>query len=130
MKVNLNTLLTIMIHTFWKGTLISKFYEVSDDELMKLGSQLVEQGVRRGTPIKTQVKVYTSFLDNLKDRKTKKKPIRRTDHTFGLHSLCALVKLKIISLDDDLDGILNQKKRRKSLSKRTNPVEELSLDSS
>ena len=52
--------------------------------------------------------VYSIFLDNLKDRKDKNKPIRRSDHNYGMNCLMALVKLKVIYLDDSADGIFRQ----------------------
>ena len=94
-----------MIYTWWKGTQISKFYDVPDKELIGYGHTLLRQGFERGISLKRQIMVYTIFLDNLKDRKDKNKPIRRSDHNYGMNCLMALVKLKVIDLDDAEDGI-------------------------
>ena len=97
-----------MIYTWWKGTQISKFYDVPDKELIGYGMTLIRKGLERGVNLKRQIMAYSIFLDNLKDRKDKNKPIRRSDHNYGMNCLMALVKLKVIDLDDSDDGIFRQ----------------------
>ena len=112
-----------MLYTFWKGTLMSKFKELTEDECLQHGKDLIEHSIRENIPIKTQIKTYIHFLNGLKRRKDNKLPIYRSDHKLGFHSLMALCYLKIVNLDDDDTGIfISQRKRKTYLSNKSNPV--------
>lgn len=113
-----------MLYTFWKGTLLSKWEEVKDDECLKYGKDLIEHSIRQNIPIKTQIQTYIHFLNCVKRRKDNNQSIYRSDHQMAYHSLMALCYLKIVHLDDDTSGILkiNQKSRRTYPSKLLNPV--------
>lgn len=94
-----------MIYIFWDGLYISKFHKIKKKELYDLGYKLIKKGLEEGRSIDTQIEVYRYFLDTIKDRKLKKRPIYRTDHNFGLYCIMALIKLKVIDEDDDLNGL-------------------------
>lgn len=94
-----------MIYIFWDGLYISKFHKIKKKELYDLGYNLIKKGLEEGRSIDTQIEVYRHFLDTIKDRKLKRRPIYRTDHNFGLYCIMALIKLKVIDEDDDLNGL-------------------------
>tara|TARA_R100000734_G_C3275735_1_gene70583 strand:+ start:355 stop:675 length:321 start_codon:yes stop_codon:yes gene_type:complete len=103
-----------MLYTYWKGTLISKWYEIPEKECLQHGKDLIEKSLREGVSIKSQIFTYNKFMNILKRKKDRKESIKRSDHLLGFHTLFALAYLKIIELDDDQTGtlIINQKKRR------------------
>ena len=101
-----------MIYTWWKGTQLSKFYNITEEECLQHGKDLIEGGIRRNHYIKLQIQTYTLFLNGLKRRKINKQPIRRSDHTLGFHSLMALCYLKIIDIDDYNNGLFFAPKRK------------------
>lgn len=113
-----------MLYTFWKGTLLSKWDEVKDEECLKYGKDLIEHSIRENIPIKKQIETYIHFLNCIKRRKDNNQPIYRSDHQMAYHSLMALCYLQIINLDDDTCGILkiNQKSRKIYPSKQLNLV--------
>jgi hypothetical protein len=93
-----------MIYTFWDGLYISKFH-ATEYELNDFGYKLIKKGLEEGRSIDTQIEVYRHFLDTIKDRKLKRRPIYRSDHTFALYCIMALIKLKVIEEDEPLNGL-------------------------
>ena len=102
-----------MIYTWWKGTQLSKFYNITEEECFQHGKDLIEGGIRRNHSIKSQIRTYILYLNGLKRRKENKQPIYQSDHRLGFHSLMALCYLKIISIDDDVNGLFFAPKRKK-----------------
>tara|TARA_R110002012_G_scaffold11804_1_gene52787 strand:+ start:65 stop:421 length:357 start_codon:yes stop_codon:yes gene_type:complete len=114
-----------MILTFWQGTYLSKFKDFTKskdrDEMFTKVNRLIIQNFRDNIPMKEQIDVYSHFLNNIKDRKDKKKAIYRSDHIFCLHCLFALVKLKVIEEEDDpLNGFFyDEGLTRKRVNRRS-----------
>ena len=108
-----------MLYTFWKGTLISKWKNISDKECLEFGKSMIEKSIRKNINIKDQIHTYTYFMNLIKRRKENKQPIYRSDHQLAFHSLMALCYLKIINLDDDRDGIFRSIKSNRKLSLNT-----------
>jgi hypothetical protein len=102
-----------MIYTFWDGLYISKFHNIDKKELNNLGYNLIKKGLEEGRSIDIQIGVYKHFLDCIKDRKLKRRPIYRSDHNFGLYCIMALIKLKVIDEDEELNGLYYPPKLRR-----------------
>lgn len=102
-----------MIYTWWKGTQISKFIEIPEEECLSMGKKLIEKSIRDNIPIKDQIYTYHHYLNAIKRRKDNKQPIRRSDHLFAFHTLMALAYLKIINIDDDDTGLFYSPKKKK-----------------
>tara|TARA_R110000787_G_scaffold284459_1_gene398189 strand:+ start:138 stop:488 length:351 start_codon:yes stop_codon:yes gene_type:complete len=103
-----------MLYTYWKGTLLSKFYDSDETECLKFGKNLIEHSIRQQINIKTQKETFRYFLDTIKKRKDNKQPIYSSDHLMAFHTLMALCYLGEIDLDDDLDGIFIQPSPRRN----------------
>ena len=101
------------VYIFWKGLLISKFKYNTEKELLQIGRDFVEDSLRRGEPLKKQIKVYRFMLDNLYNRKYNKSPIWRSDHNIGVNCLLALIALKQIEKDNEREGLYFPPKRKK-----------------
>ena len=102
-----------MLYTFWKGTLISKWLEITEEECLEFGRKLIEQSLRKNINIKDQIHTYTHFMNLIKRRKDNKEAIYKSDHQLSFHTLMALCYLKITDLDDPENGILLIKRKRK-----------------
>ena len=89
------------VYVFWKGLYLSKFKYNTQDELLKIGKDFIEDSIRSGKNINFQIKIYKSFLDTIYERKKNKQGIRRSDHNLALHSILGLIILRQIELEDD-----------------------------
>lgn len=94
-----------MIYTWWKGTQLSKFFSISEEECFQHGKDLIEGGIRQNISVKSQIRTYLLFLNNLKRRKDNNQPIYQSDHRLGFHSLMALCYLQIVNIDDGDTGV-------------------------
>ena len=112
-------IIQIMLYTYWKGTLISRWLEITDKECLEFGKKLIEKSIRKNINIKDQIHSYTNFMNLIKKRKDNKQSIYQSDHQLAFHSLMALCYLQITELDDDNNGIFRQKshllKRKRKL---------------
>jgi hypothetical protein len=52
------------------------------------------------------------MLDNLHNRKINKSPIWRSDHNIGVNCILALIVLKQVDIDNDLEGLYFPPKRK------------------
>ena len=101
-----------MIYTWWKGTQLSKFFSISEEECFQHGKDLIEGGIRQNISVKSQIRTYLLFLNNLKRRKDNNQPIYQSDHRLGFHSLMALCYLQIVNIDDGDTGVFFAPLRR------------------
>lgn len=103
---------------YYKGLLISSFALTKKKTIqayLNQGEELIYKS--KSIPIKTQIKMYLYFCNQIHNRKINNKAIYKSDHIFFLNCLTALLRLKIIHNDIE-DGELNgymvfQKKKNK-----------------
>jgi len=100
------------VYIFWKGLLISKFKYNTKKELLQVGRDFVEDSLRKGEPLKKQIQVYRFMLDSLYNRKINKSAIWRSDHNIGVNCILALITLKQVDIDSDLEGLYFPPKRK------------------
>lgn len=98
---------------FYKGLLISSFpltKNTTVDFYAYQGEYLILQSIRQNIKIPFQIQTYISFCNSIYSRKKNGDAIYKEDHKLFVHTLFALLKLKIIQ-DDDNNGILVMPRR-------------------
>jgi hypothetical protein len=50
-----------MLYTYWKGTLISKWFEIPEKECLQYGKDLIEKSLRAGVSIKVKYSLTLSL---------------------------------------------------------------------
>jgi len=97
---------------YYKGLLISS-YPLSKfktlDKYLNQGEELIYKS--KGIPIKSQIKMYLLFCNNIHERKKNNKPIYRQDHIYFLNCLTALMRLRIIDNDEQNGYMCFNKKK-------------------
>ena len=92
------------VYLFWNGLYLSKFKYKTKEGLLLLGKNFVEENIRSGKTIKLQILVYKNYLNTIYERKKNKQGIRRSDHQIVLYTMMALIVLKQIELEDDINN--------------------------
>lgn len=104
-----------MIYIFWEGTIISKWEEThSEEDLLKIGADLLLSGVKSGVPIMTQLISLVKYLDQIKKKLDHGGRLKRSDRRMGLYAVCGLVKGKALDFHDDNSGIFIQAPKSKT----------------
>ena len=97
---------------YYKGLLISS-YPLSKfktlDKYLNQGEDLIYKS--KGIPIKSQIKMYLLFCNNIYQRKKDNQPIYRQDHIYFLNCLTALLRLRIIENDEQNGYMCFNKKK-------------------
>jgi len=83
-----------MIYTWWKGTQLSRFYNITEEECFQHGKDLIEGGIRKNISIKSQIRTYILFLNGLKKRKDNK--FSETNKLFQLYRRSRYVEFNLI----------------------------------
>ncbi len=98
---------------YYKGLLISSYplsHKKTLERYLLQGEELIYKS--NMIPIKTQIKMYLIFCNQIYNRKKNNQAIYRTDHINFLNCLTALLRLKIID-NDDLNGYMVFQKKSK-----------------
>lgn len=99
---------------FYKGLFMSSFpihYNKMIEGYNNEGIDLIERSLRENYNLKSQIRLYKSFINMIYYNKKKKKKIPTCDHIYFLKCFLALMKLRIIKEDDD-NGILIMKRKK------------------
>ena len=89
---------------YYKGLLISSFALTNKktfDRYEYQGENLILFSMKEKIKIKQIIYTLTDFCNVMYQRKLNKQPIRRSDHECFISCLFGLIKLKIITDDDD-----------------------------
>jgi len=89
----------------YKNLLVSKFKTKDPDEIMKLGNQLILNGLKNNKPLHLQKKVMKGFMDIFHHRRLNKLKVSSMDHKHFVACLLGLMKLKEF-VEDDANGFI------------------------
>jgi len=89
----------------YKNLLVSKFKTKDPDEIMKLGNQLILNGLKNNKPLHLQKKVMKGFMDIFHHRRLNKLKVSSMDHKHFVGCFLGLMKLKEL-VEDDANGFI------------------------
>ena len=107
---------------FYKGMFMSSF-PIHNDKMIEgynnEGIDLIEQSLRLNYNLHQQINLYKSFVLMIYHNKKNKKKIPTCDHIYFLKCFLALMKLNVIT-ENDNNGILIM--NRKKVDKKKNDI--------
>ena len=93
----------------YKGIMISNYpltKKKTYERYKYQGEYLILDSLKKNLKIKVQIYTYLNYCNLIHQRKLNHQPIRRSDHELFISCFFALIKLKILEEDNDMNGIL------------------------
>ena len=92
----------------YKNLLVSKYKTKNPDEIMKLGNQLILNGLRNNKPLHLQKIVMKNYMDIFHHRRLNKLKVSSEDHRHFVACLLGLMKLEELREDDSTGYIITK----------------------
>ncbi len=92
----------------YKNLLVSKYKTKNPDEIMKLGNQLILNGLRNNKPLHLQKIVMKNYMDVFHYRRLNKLKVSSEDHRHFVGCLLGLMKLEELREDDSTGYIITK----------------------
>jgi hypothetical protein len=89
----------------YKNLLVSKYKTKEPDEIMKLGNELIINGLRNNKPLQLQKKVMKIYMDMFHYRRLNKLKVSSSDHKHFIGCFLGLMKLKEL-VEDNSNGYI------------------------
>jgi len=92
----------------YKNLLVSKYKTKDLDDIMKLGNQLILNGLKNNKPLELQKKVMKIYIDMFHHRRLNKYKVSSSDHNHFVGCFLGLMKLKELEEDESTGYIITK----------------------
>jgi len=92
----------------YKNLLISKYKTKKPDDILKLGNDLILNGLRNNRPLPLQKIVMKNYMDIFHHRRLNKLKVSSQDHNHFVACFLGLMKLKELHEDDSTGYIITK----------------------
>jgi len=92
----------------YKNLLVSKYKTKNSDEIMKLGNDLILNGLRNNKPLQLQKIVMKNYMNLFHHRRLNKLKVSSQDHIHFVACFLGLMKLKELEEDDSTGYIITK----------------------
>ena len=92
----------------YKNLLVSKYKTKNPDEILKLGNDLILNGLRNNKSLPLQKKVMKNYMDIFHHRRLNKLKVSSQDHKHFVACLLGLMKLKELEEDESTGFIITK----------------------
>lgn len=92
----------------YKNLLVSKYKTKNPDDILKLGNDLILNGLRNNKPLPLQKIVMKKYMDIFHHRRLNKLKVSSNDHDHFVACLLGLMKLKELEEDESTGYIITK----------------------
>ena len=92
----------------YKNLLVSKYKTKNPDEIMKLGNDLILNGLRNNKPLPLQKIVMKNYMDIFHHRRLNQLKVSSEDHRHFVGCFLGLMKLEELREDDSTGYIITK----------------------
>lgn len=92
----------------YKNLLVSKYKTNNPDDIMKLGNDLILNGLRNNRPLHLQKIVMKNYMDIFHNRRLNKLKVSSEDHDHFVACFLGLMKLRELEEDESTGYIITK----------------------